>query len=285
MKDSHIISDRSGRRLAYSDIGEPGWPCLLFFHGAPMSRLHLAYLEPEFLAQRIRVVSPDRPSYGGSSPQPGRSMADWPLDVAALADALGIERFVVAGHSSGGPYAVACAALLPGRVAAAIVAGGVTDMGWPGAWEGYVPSECALMRLPDEEAAIAWCAERYGADGLGFFEASDFNFPEPDTALFADPKAGPAITAAVTEAMRQGVTGYAQDVFVQGRPWPFDPSRIPVPVEVLHGEIDTAVPLAHSRHTAEMIPGSVLHVLPGHGHMTTLSLLPGLLSDLSRSPA
>jgi len=64
------------------------------------------------VASGVRVISPDRPCYGRSSPQPGRSMADWPSDVAVLTEALGIERFAVAGHSSGGPYAVACAALL-----------------------------------------------------------------------------------------------------------------------------------------------------------------------------
>src|SRR5918999_5859302 len=137
MKESQVKVGGE-REFAYTDIGEPGWLCLLFFHGAPMSRLHLAYLEQKFLAQRIRVISPDRPAYGGSSPQPGRSMADWPSDVAALADALGLDRFVVAGHSSGGPYAVACAALLPERVLASIVLDGVTDMAWPGAWEGYI---------------------------------------------------------------------------------------------------------------------------------------------------
>jgi pimeloyl-ACP methyl ester carboxylesterase len=181
MRDSQV-SLVDGRTLAYTDIGEPDWPCVFFFHGAPMSRLHLAYLEQPFLAESIRVVSPDRPAYGGSSPQPGRSMADWPSDVAALADALGIDRFVVAGHSSGGPYAVACASLLPERVLAGIVLGGVTDMGWPGAWEGYIESECELMCLPDDAAGVAWCVERYGEDGKGFFTASDLAWTDPDKA-------------------------------------------------------------------------------------------------------
>ena len=77
-----------GRDLAYIDIGKTGWPRLVScsFHGAPMSRLHRAYLEDDFVAERIRVIAPDRPSYGGSSPQAGRSMADWPADVAALTD-------------------------------------------------------------------------------------------------------------------------------------------------------------------------------------------------------
>jgi pimeloyl-ACP methyl ester carboxylesterase len=277
------ITLADGRRLAYTDIGEPDGNCVLFFHGAPMSRLHLAYLEHRFRAEGVRVVSPDRPAYGGSSPQAGRGLAHWPSDVAALADALGIDRFVVAGHSSGGPYAVASAALLPERVSSGIIFGGVTDMGWAGAWEGYVESECHLMRLADEEAAIAWCVERFGADGSGFLTGSDLEFAEPDNALFADEQVGPALIAAVAEAFRQGVVGYAQDMVVQGQPWPFDPGRITVPVHVVHGELDVLLPLAHSRHTSELIPGSSLRMLPGHGHISSISELPTLASALSRA--
>lgn len=279
MKDARIRL-RDGRELAYTDIGEPDWPAVFFFHGAPMSRLHLAYLEESLRVERVRVVSPDRPSYGESSPQPGRSMTDWPSDVESLADTLELDRFMVAGHSSGGPYAVACAALLPGRVSGGVIFGGVTDMGWPGAWDGYIESERQLMRLPDEAATLLWCEREYGADGSGFLSASDFDFPEVDDALMADEQIGAAIVAAVTEAFRQGVGGYAQDVAVQGRPWPFDPGRIIAPIEVVHGALDDAIPLAHSRHTAELIPGARLRIVPGHGHMTTLSLLPALASSL-----
>lgn len=283
MRDAKIRLG-NGREVAYTDIGCHGSPCIFFFHGAPMSRLHLAYVEPKCVAERVRVVSPDRPGYGGSSPQPGRSMLDWPSDVAALADALQIDRFLVAGHSTGGPYAVACAALLPERVAAAIVLSGVTDMGWAGAWKGYgAESERHLMHIPDEATAIAWCQHRFGTDGSGFLNVSDFEFGEPDNVLFADEQAGPAIMATVAEAFRQGVAGYAQDVVVQGRPWPFDPARIVVPVQVVHGEMDVLIPLAHARHTAERIPGSSLRVLAGHGHMTTVAELPTLASDLVRS--
>lgn len=156
-------------------MGERDWPCLMFFGGAPTSRLRMAYLEDSFRAERIRVVCPDRPGYGGSSPRPGRSFTDWPGDVRALADALGLERFILAGHSSGGPYVVACLALLPERVSAGIIAGGVTDMGWPGAWEGYNDMESQLMRITGEEEAIAWCVERFGVDGKGFFAAARFH--------------------------------------------------------------------------------------------------------------
>jgi pimeloyl-ACP methyl ester carboxylesterase len=203
-------------------------------------------------------------------------MADWPADVAALADALGVERFLVASHSSGGPYAVACAAQLGERVSGGAVLGGVTDMGWPGAWEGYLEDEIALMRQADEAAALAECAERFGADGSGFLE-TPFAFPQPDLAVLADESFGKALG----EALRQGVAGYAQDVYVQGRPWPFDPGRITARFEVAHGELDTLVPAAHSRHTAERIPGSSFRAYPGHGHLTILYELPAIASALA----
>lgn len=279
MKDS-LATVGGGRRLSYTEIGDPNGSCIFFFHGAPMSRLHLVGLDRQLVERALRVVSPDRPGYGKSSPQPNRSITDWPADVAALADALAINRFAVAGHSSGGPYAVACAALLPDRVSAGLVIAGVTDMAWPGAWEGYPEVETKLMRMNEEKDLVGWCVEHFGSDGSGFFAASPFPLPEPDEALLADGEAGTAIRSAVDEAFRQGVAGYAQDVFIQARPWPFDPARVAAPVDVVHGESDTLIPMAHSRHTAESIPGSRFHTLAGQGHFTILSELPSLASAL-----
>ncbi len=73
----------------------------------------------------LRWVSHDRPAYGGSFPVPGRDVASAAADVAAIAGALGIGEFAVMGHSGGGPHALACAALLGGRVLAAVSVSGM----------------------------------------------------------------------------------------------------------------------------------------------------------------
>jgi len=279
MKDSRItLAD--GRHLAVTEIGDLRGAPTFFFHGAPTSRLSLLPWEAGFAACGLRVISPDRPGYGGSSPQPGRKMSDWPKDVAELAEALGIERFVVAGHSSGGPYAVACAALLPARVSGAVVLAGVTDMAWPEAWAGYLETEISMMRAPDEASALARCVELYDEDGSGLLASSDRELPEPDAALLADEKMAEALAANIAEAFRQGAGGYAQDVFLQGRAWPFDPRVITVPTLVAHGAQDTIVPVAHSRHTAALVSGSGLRILPGHGHVTIAAELPGLCAEM-----
>lgn len=279
MKDSSI-SLGDGRRISYLDIGGAGRPCILFFHGAPSSRLRLTYLEERFLDARLRVVALDRPGYGGSSPQPGRSMLDWPADVAVVAETLGIERFIVAGHSSGGPYALVCAALLADRAMAAITLGGVTDMGWPGAWDGYLEAETELMRVADEDAATSWCAQRFGADGSGFKSASGLQLPDADMPLYEHEAIASQLAVARAEAFRQGVAGYAQDIYIQGKAWPFDPGSIRVPVHIAHGDGDTLLLLAHAQHTATLIGSATVHLLRGHGHFTILAALTELAAGL-----
>ena len=103
---------------------------------------------------------------GAPHPQPGRHREDWLDDVAALADRLGLERFAVFGASSSAAYALACAALLPQRVAPVGVVCGETDFGWPGAWDGFPDiDEAVLMRIGDEAQARVWCEDRYGPGG------------------------------------------------------------------------------------------------------------------------
>lgn len=271
-----------GRSLAYTDCGAPAGPLVVFFHGAPTSRLDLVGFEESFSALGVRVVSPDRPGYGRSSPQLGRGFNDWADDVVALAGHLGIERFAVMGLSSGGPYVVACAALLPERIAAAGVVAGVTDMGWPGAWEGYDPLEATLMRIGNEAAAVRWCEEHYGPDGSKFFETVSEMAPA-DTALLEDEAMATGFITTVSEAFRQGVGGFAQDITVQGRPWPFDPSLITARTRVLHGQADTFVPFAHGRHTAGVIPDATLVAFPDHGHLSIITEIPELSADLAQS--
>jgi pimeloyl-ACP methyl ester carboxylesterase len=232
-------------------------------------------------AAGARVVSVDRPGYGGSSPSPHRSMADWPRDIAALADHLGIDRFAVIGLSSGGPYVAACAALLRDRVVAAASIAGLSDMGWRAAFDEFPDDdEKTIMQIGDEDAARTWCEERYGADGARFFDAP-MDLSPPDTALFGDEAFMAGVMPTFAEAFRQGVAGYAQDLTVQGRPWPFDVAGITCPFHVHHGAQDTLVPVAHAHHTAEIVAGSKLVILPDHGHISMITEIPRIAAEIA----
>jgi pimeloyl-ACP methyl ester carboxylesterase len=209
-------------------------------------------------------------------------LTDWPADVAALADHLERDRFAVTGISSGGPYVVVCAALLPERVREACVVAGLTDLTWPGALDGYDDLWITIMNLGDETKAKEWCDEHLGADGSALME----HVPElapADHAFLEDATLGAGMMTSMAEAFRQGTGGFAQDITIEGRPWAFDPAGITVPVRVVQGEADTLVPQAHARHTAEIIPGARLEMLPGHGHLSVFTEFPRLVSELAVS--
>jgi pimeloyl-ACP methyl ester carboxylesterase len=227
----------------------------------------------------VRVIGVDRPGYGNSSPLPERIVADWPADVAALADHLGIERFAVMGLSSGGPYTVACASLLGDRVVAAGVIAGVTDMGWADAYDNFAADEAELMRIGDAAKALAWCEERYGPNGEHFFDHTGDLAPA-DEAVLADEVILTNLSLSFSEAFRPGIGGFSLDITVQARPWTFDASAITAPTNVYHGEADTLVPVAHGRHTASLIPNAQLHTFPEDGHLSMINRVPGVCSDL-----
>jgi pimeloyl-ACP methyl ester carboxylesterase len=269
-----------GGSVSYTEAGAPdGFP-ILYFHGAPGSRLDVALLDNEFSNLGARVVSADRPGIGGSSPSPGRAVEDWPRRIADLADRLGIDRFGVMGLSSGGPYVVACAALLSDRVVGAAVVAGVTDMGWSAAFDDFPEDdEKTIMRIGDEEVAQKWCAEHYGEDGSRFFD-SPMDLSPPDAKVMEDEVIVGGLLPTFAEAFVQGVAGYAQDITVQGRAWTFDVGSISCPVRVYHGEQDTIVPISHGRHTAEVIAGATLTTFPEHGHISMISEVPQIVTDL-----
>ena len=248
-------------------------PVVVYFHGAPTSRLDLVWAHDQIASQGVRVVSPDRPGYGGSSPQTGRTLTDHPAEVAAFADHLGVDHFAVIGVSGGGPHAMACAALSPSRVRGTAIVAGVTNFAWPGAPNGFDPAEAEIMAQPDEETAVSWCEDRYGIDGRRFLEG---DLPAVEAAALGDDPT--AINASVTEALRQGIAGYARDVWIMGRHWPFDPTNIAPPLAVFHGDADAIVPLSHGKHTASLVPRAHLTVWSGVTHIGATQRTPDAIA-------
>src|SRR5688572_5249193 len=111
--DRQTVTLPDGRLLGFAEYGQPDGKPLFYFHGYPASRREPAPIAKEVRERGIRLISVDRPGIGASTYHPGRTLRDWPEDVRVLADALGLKRFAVLGSSGGGPYAIACALVLP----------------------------------------------------------------------------------------------------------------------------------------------------------------------------
>ncbi|MEU7872442.1 alpha/beta hydrolase [Dactylosporangium sp. NPDC049140] len=255
-----------GRLLHAYDSGGDG-PVVYWHHGTPNIGEPPAPLFEAADRLGLRWLSHNRPGYGASTADPGRTVGSVAADVAAVAEAAGVRRMAVMGHSSGAAHALACAALLPERVVAAVGISGLapfetsTKNGFD--WfEGMADGSAGSLR-----AARAGRAEKErhlaaatGEEDIGFL-AADWEALQSDWAWFDD---------IVPAALLTGPGGLIDDDLANVGPWGFDPAAIACPVLLIHGAADRMVPAAHSAWTAAQIRGAELRLIPDAGHITAM---------------
>jgi pimeloyl-ACP methyl ester carboxylesterase len=266
-----------GRALGYDEHGPPDGEPLLYFHGTPSSRKEWLMFGNETLAERLglRVVCVDRPGMGLSDFSPGRRILDWPADVGALADRLGLERLAVLGYSGGVPYALACALSIPERLAAVGIAACVGPHEIPGLTDGLDPNVLRVRKLC---ARTPWLGKllwwMVGAQARYFprrlLSQSRNALPEPDREIMAREEAQRAFITMLKEATRQGARGAQQDMALMASPWEFRPRDIEVPIRLWQGEEDTAATPAMARYLQRSIPESKARFYPGEGHVSLI---------------
>ena len=271
----HEVTTPDGRTLAVAEHGVPDGPVVLGHHGTPGSKT-LDRSEREAAdALGLRLLSYDRPGYGGSSPRTGRSVADVTEDVVAILDALGVARFATYGGSGGGPHALACGALLGDRCAAVATIAGVAPTDAPhrewlaGMGEG-THAEVAAAR-EGRDRLVAYCrADAAEIASVGPEELVDAMRPHlsaVDAAVLTGELAQ-HVLASMSEALAPGVEGWVDDDYAFLAPWGFDPGAVRVPVRVWQGEEDLMVPPSHGHWLLRHVAGADGEVLPGEGHLT-----------------
>jgi len=264
---SQFISLPDGRQLSYAEYGLPNGSPILFFHGSPGS----SYIQADMadIAARcgIRLVAIDRPGYGLSSPQPGRTMLDWPDDIATLTDVLNLKQFAIIGFSGGSPYALACAYKLPERVTKIALVGAFAPLESPGAMEGMSPAVIGLYALaqanPDELrnnlAAIA-------SSPAALVEALSASLPEWDKIEVGKRTAG--FEAEYAQALHGGVEGVASDFVLLSGNWGFLLGGINAEVHLWSGSADQNTPPAMTHYLSSQLPSSRTFILPEEGHLS-----------------
>ncbi len=274
-----FVQTSDGRTLASAQIGDPDGTPVFVLHGTPGSRLSGQHPDPSRVAAAgLRVITYDRPGYGRSTRHPGRDVVDCVADIAALADALGIERFFVTGGSGGGPHALAAAARLPQRVIRAECNVGGAPYDAPGLdwFAGMDPEnvkefgwvlegEETLVRELQREADVM--LSRLDEDPASVL--GDFQLSEADQAVLQDRIVRERIRRSLREALARGVWGWVDDDLAFVRPWGFDVAEIRLPVRVRYGAGDVLVPAGHGEWLARHVPNANVIVDQEAGHLST----------------
>jgi|SRR5947209_8952087 len=289
MSERITISAPDGRALEVELTGPPAGEVVLFHTGTPSGGTMLSEHVAAGAERGLRHITYARPGYAGSDRLAGRSVADCAGDVVAIADAFGVERFYTVGWSGGGPHALACAALLPGRVVAAASLAGVAPREADGLdWvDGMGEENIAELDAADagEEALESWMEEN--APGLAAVQADalqadlgDLLSPVDRASLtggFAD-----HLASEFRRALLNGYWGWFDDDLAFARGWGFDLGAIGCPVSIWQGGEDRFVPFGHGEWLARAVPAARSRLRPDQGHLSlTIGAYGELLDDLT----
>jgi len=272
----HRLTTPDGRTLAVAEWGDPNGRPVISFHGTPGSRIGYWTPEPDIWTRfGLRKFSFDRPGYGESTRLYGRSVADVVPDVVTIAAAFGLGRFAITGGSGGGPHVLACAALLADRVERCLASVSVAPVDGEGVdftagmnegnineFNAAIEGEAALRRVLEPERATM--IERL-TGGRSDFLGDDYELPEADLIEMA--KHQKASAAHMLTAVVPGIDGWVDDDLAMVKPWGFDVADCRVPIVLSYGRQDQLVPAAHGDWLAAHVPGAVVWVDDGTGHM------------------
>ncbi|MDQ6778436.1 MAG: alpha/beta hydrolase [Actinomycetota bacterium] len=280
----HDVLLHNGRVLKVLEDGDPEGRPVLVHNGTPNSRLLFPGDVERARRDRIRLISYDRPGYGGSTRHEGRTFADCAGDVRAIAAALGIERLAVWGISGGGPHALACAALLPDLVPCVGVLASPAPWGAPGldyfSGMGELNVQDITLTIDDPPAARAKCeadrAEMLTQELPGLMEMMATLLAPVDAAVLTG-ELGQYLIDSTRSGLEPGADGWWDDGVAMLEPWGVALDTIRTPVLLLHGRQDRFVPFAHGEWLAEHVPGVEARLNDSDGH---LSLALGHLDEV-----
>jgi pimeloyl-ACP methyl ester carboxylesterase len=264
---------QDGRTLTFIERGVPDGVPVIVCHGTPGSRL-TRHPDPELYDRHgTHMVAYDRPGYGGSDPQPGRSVADAAGDIQAIADELGFERFAVVGGSGGAPHALACGALLGDRVirVGALVTPAPSDTEEFDFFAGLAELNikefgAALEGREAIDAYIQPFVDAFQADPDSVIDEVASELPEVDRAIVSREEFRQIMRESFTEAVSQGVRGWSDDDLAFAKPWGFELEDVTAETRVWQGELDVLTPRSHGEYVAARLPTARFEVLEGGGH-------------------
>ena len=250
---------RDERVLSWTEYGDPAGEPIFFHHGLPSSRVAAAVMGPGAARASVRLIAPERPGFGFSDPLPGRTILDWPADLAQLADHLALDKFSVAGISAGLPYTLASAIVMPDRLHRVALISGLGAIDSRDVLEGmsYEWRLIYTLFLKSQRLASLWMRaygrsvqrrpERVVAEQIK-------RMPPVDGAVLGSEPTLSNRISDLREAFRQGPAAAGDEARKHLEPWGFELSDVHFPVVLWHGLLDESHPIQMGYRIAAELP-------------------------------
>lgn len=246
---------------------------LLWHHGSPQTGAVLPPVAEAAASAGLDVVSVARPAYGGAARELYRDVRSVAVGLERVLEAFDLDDIVSVGASGGGPHALACAAVMPGRVRGVVTLAGIAP---------FRPGDESWFEGMADPLGLRTAAEGFEVSGARL-EVEEF---DPTSFIAADYAAlessWSSLGADVAASEEWGSDGLVDDDVAFTRPWGFDIGNIETPVVVAHGDLDRVVPFSHGEELAAGLRNATLLRIDGAGHISVLEHLSEALAALPR---
>ncbi len=265
-----------GRTLAYMDRGPRTGTPFLHFHSFQGSRLERMAAHDDLLAKlNIRLISPDRPGIGLSTPARDRTVVGWAADVRQLTNHLlgPGQPFSILGFSAGATYALACGQL-PGLRAMSLAG----SLGLPhliANWRRFSQETWHILlsaKLANFHSATFLRIEKMHRDRLfnhweSYFEDVKRGLSVDDQRVLSQPEVEESFRQNRRESYAQGPGYLLQEVQALYSDPRIDLAHLAAcTVLITHGIDDRVVPIEVARDLHARLPGSGFQELLRRGH-------------------
>ena len=287
-EETHKITLKDGRMLAYYEYGAPDGTPLLFFHGTPGSHHLIKMADEGGRKAGFRLIAPDRPGLGDSTFQAGRELFHYPIDIEQLLKVLDIKgKIGVMGISGGAPYSLQCAHDLPERIAYAACLSGWVSYGRPDMKQFKIDPFFRLIGWASQKAkwllpVIGKMANKVVKRRMPELYAHLYKkLPPADQALFDDEAIRNIFLSDLQNAYKQGWQGVAKDAELQFSTPAYPLSAISQPVFIMHGTADTVVPYGFGEYLNSYLPNvAAFMTVPEGGHLCAATVQDEIFAKL-----
>lgn len=262
---AHVLATEVGP-IQYAERGEG--PPALIVHGTP-GGYDQGLVGLEFASSALRLIAPSRPGYLGTPLSTGRTPTQQGDALAALLDALGIDRIPVVGASGGGPSTYLLAARHPDRVSCLVEIDSIC-LADPKPSRlairlDYCPTNLRLSQVLFDRypraSMRALLARTSTLSAPARSEEARRIAEDPDLVALVS-----ALTATTSRHPAQRQDGLRNDFTQVADIGQLPLSGISCPTLIVHGTADKDVPTTHATHAHDCIPHSVLHWIPDGSH-------------------
>ncbi|UPW17182.1 alpha/beta fold hydrolase [Agarivorans sp. TSD2052] len=286
--DAKYFTLADQRVLCYQEYGDPKGKALVYCHSILGCRLENFFDQIDIAKQLgLRLISVDRPGFGGSDYCEGYSFLKWAEDLNALLTHLNLDKVELVGYATGGVYAACCAATIPEKISHLTIISSGDALTFDSDYQATAKLYRMHMKLARDFPSMHRLFTNILDKGLHkdpnkLFKVLARDLEGTDVELFESPQFKDKFGRYLKESKTQGGNAFSDEVRQVMAPWGFNIEDVKLSTQLFHGEQDKHIPLVLAERFVERAANASITVYPDQGHYMIYRQWPNILEAIAK---